>query len=335
MTVCALFANVENPFLDTRRAFREAVATVVHAERLGFDQAWLTEHHFNRYSLSAALMPLLAHLAGRTHRIGLGAAAALLPLHDPIRMAEDIATVDALAEGRLLLGVGRSGPFPDQFRHFHVAPEESRARLFEAVDLIGQALAREALDFAGEFYRYDNLSVFPRPIRRKLPVWIASLSAASTGPAARRGYGIMAPSAAPMERIVAAQSAFLADGGGDCPPIVVARYFHCHRDGRRARGEALPFIREFAQRMGIGPASSGIADDELLARAVVGDPAECLAQCDRIGAALGRHVLLLKPASLDPEATRQALGLFAEEVRPHLRPTPAATRRSSPEGALP
>jgi len=135
-SACALFANFENPFGDTARAFRESVDTIVHAEALGFEQVWLTEHHFNAFSVSASLLPLLAYLAARTTRIKLGTGALLLPFHNPVRAAEDLATIDALSGGRLLLGVGRGGPFPEQFKQFGVDLEQSRTRLFEALDLI-------------------------------------------------------------------------------------------------------------------------------------------------------------------------------------------------------
>src|SRR6516225_8302771 len=116
MNEVALFANVEDPFGDTARAFRETIQTIVHAESLGFEQVWLTEHHFNNFSISASILPLLAYLAAKTTRIALGAAAVLLPFYDPVRVAEDVSTIDALSDGRLLLGIGKGGPFPDQNR---------------------------------------------------------------------------------------------------------------------------------------------------------------------------------------------------------------------------
>ena len=332
MTAYALFTNVENPFQDTARAFREMVETVRHAERLGFEQAWVTEHHFNPFSISASLFPVLAHLAARTERIGLGAGAALLPLHDPVRMAEDIATVDALSEGRLLLGVARGGPFPDQFRHFHVAPEQSRARLFEALELIERALADAPVDYRGEHYSYQDLSLFPRPIRARLPVWLASLAHESVALAAGKNYGLMAPSAASLESVRGAMETFRRLGGTS--PLVVSRYFFCHPDRRRAREEAAPFIRDFARNMRVAIASApargesplafglpatAYEEDALLAKAVVGDVGECIEQCEAIADALGEHVLMLKPASYDAASSREALTLFAERVRPALR----------------
>jgi alkanesulfonate monooxygenase SsuD/methylene tetrahydromethanopterin reductase-like flavin-dependent oxidoreductase (luciferase family) len=327
----ALFANIEDPFGDTARAFRESIATIVHAETIGFEQVWLTEHHFNNFSISASILPLLAYLAARTARIGLGAAAVLLPFHDPVKVAEDVATIDALSEGRLLLGVGRGGPFPDQNRHFKVEAVQSRERLHESLDLIEKVLAGEKVDHAGRHYHYTDLTVFPRPVRAALPVWLASMAEESLALAARRGYGLMLPSAAPVSRIQAVLHDFARRERKNVLPAIVARYFLCHPNLRRARDEAAPFICDFGANMrgglrrqenGATPAGAAgpvSADDERrLGNAIVGDPAACIDQCIALTDAIGPHVLLLKPASYDPDTNRQSLTLFAGKVRPAL-----------------
>lgn len=334
MNKFALFANFENPFGDTRRAFLESVETVMHAERLGFDQAWITEHHFNAFSVSASLFPLLAHLAGRTERIELGAAAVLLPFHDPVCVAEDVATVDALSGGRLLLGIGKGGPFPDQFRHFGVGHDESRQRMYESLRVIEAVFAGLGIDHHGEHYRYQDLSVYPRPIRPSMPIWLASAAPESLTLAATRGYGLMGPSAASTETMRAVLDDFRAyRPPATTPPFVLARYVMCHRDAGHAREEALPFIRDFAKNMRVAirniPSANGevlpfglseaaFDEDRLLANAIVGDPAACVEQCLALREALGDFVLLLKPASYDPQRNRDSLSLFAERVRPLL-----------------
>jgi alkanesulfonate monooxygenase SsuD/methylene tetrahydromethanopterin reductase-like flavin-dependent oxidoreductase (luciferase family) len=332
MSQFALFANVEDPFGDTARAFRESTQTILRAESLGFEQAWLTEHHFNAFSISASIRPLLAYLAAKTTRIGLGAAAVLLPFHDPVSVAEDVATIDALSEGRLMLGVSRGGPFPDQNRHFKVDAEDSRQRLYEALDVIEKALARECVDHVGAHYHYSDLSVYPRPVRPALPVWLASTAEESLALAASRGYGLMFASAAPVSRIQTALRDFHGREPKGALPAIVARYFLCSLDLQRARDEAAPFIRDFGANMrggmrkdvsgaaSAGAAGMGAAEDagRWLANAIVGDPAACIDQCIALREAIGPHVLLLKPASYDPETNRQALTLFAEKVRPAL-----------------
>jgi alkanesulfonate monooxygenase SsuD/methylene tetrahydromethanopterin reductase-like flavin-dependent oxidoreductase (luciferase family) len=276
MSGFAVFANVEDPFDDTARAFRESIQTIVHAENVGFEQVWLTEHHFNPFSISASILPLLAYLAARTTRIGLGAAALLLPFHDPIRVAEDLSTIDALSEGRLLLGIGRGGPFPDQNRHFKVDSGESRERLYESLDLIEKVLAEGRVSHESAHYHYEDLSVFPRPVRAALPIWLASMAEQSLALAARRRYGLMVPSAAPVGRIQGVLQDFRRheaanaskNTSGRALPTIVARYFLCHPQLRRAREEAMPFIRDFSANMrggmpcrGSAPATAVSAQD--------------------------------------------------------------------------
>jgi alkanesulfonate monooxygenase SsuD/methylene tetrahydromethanopterin reductase-like flavin-dependent oxidoreductase (luciferase family) len=339
MTEFALFANVEDPFGDTRRAFREAIDTIVHAERLDFEQVWLTEHHFNAFSISASVLPLLAYLAAKTARIGLGAGAVLLPFHDPVCVAEDVATIDALSEGRLLLGIGRGGPFPDQNRHFKVESAESRERLYESLDLIEKVLAGEKIDHASAHYQYEDLTVFPRPVRAGLPVWLASMAEESLELAASRGYGLMTPSAAPVSRVQAVLQDFhrrraanaATSTSGPALPAIVARYFLCRPDLQQARDEAAPFIRDFGANMrgmrhrangapppGAAGTASAEDDQRWLGDAIVGDPSACIDQCIALQEAIGPHVLLLKPASYDPDTIRQSLTLFAGKVRPAL-----------------
>lgn len=335
MSEFALFANVENPFNDSPRALRESVASIVHAEALGFEQVWLTEHHFNAFSISAALLPLLAYLAARTSRIKLGAGALLLPFHDPIKVAEDLATIDALSDGRLLFGVGRGGPFPEQFRQFGVDPEASRERLFAALEVIEKIFEKAPIDHDAGDYRYDGLAVFPRPLRPRLPTWLASLHDDSLRLAASKGYGLMGPSAAPVAKLREALDSFARYTKQAAQPFVVARYFLCTENLAAARNEAGPFIRDFGSNMRavfrdypdapamrpFGQAREEFTDASLLDKAIVGDPAACLEQCLALREALGPHILLLKPASYDPETNRRSLTLFAERIRPYLPAT--------------
>jgi alkanesulfonate monooxygenase SsuD/methylene tetrahydromethanopterin reductase-like flavin-dependent oxidoreductase (luciferase family) len=339
MSEFALFANFENPFGDTARAFRESVDTVVHAEALGFEQVWVTEHHFNAFSVSASIFSLLAHLAAKTERIKLGAGAVLLPFHDPVRVGEDAATVDALSGGRLLLGLAKGGPFPDQFRNFGVTHDESRQRLFEGIDLLEKVFAGTRVSHDSAHYRYDDLSVYPRPIRSPLPIWLASMADESLSLAAERGYGLMGPSAAPAAKMRALLDAFHALQPERSPPFVLARYLLCARDGRRAREEALPFIRDFGKNMRavirripaepplmpFGEPEAAYEEERLLGNAIVGDPSACIEQCLALRETLGPRpvVLLLKPASYDPAVNRCSLTLFAERVRPALPDVPS------------
>ena len=332
----ALFANFENPLFgsapgNAARAIAESMQTIVHAERLGFDEAWVTEHHFNRFSVSSSLFALLAHAAAKTERIALGTAAVLLPMHDPIRVAEDAATVDALSNGRLLLGVGRGGPFPDQFKHFHVSPDDSRAQMLEALALVERLLTEERVSFSGHWYQCEDVSVYPRAVQARIPVWLASVSPAGVAHAAQAGHGLMAPSPAPTQKLVELVSAYRAAGGA-AGAFAVSRFFFCAPDRRKAIDAAVPFVRDFARNMGaaialaaarggalpFGQNPDAFDEERILATSIIGDPAECADRVQALRAALGDFTLMLKPAAYDMQANRDALSLFAEQVRPRL-----------------
>ncbi len=131
-----LFLNFEHGEETNLAAFQRQIDFAEKAEAFGFDELWTSEHHFSSFTQSGSTLALMAYLAGRTGRIRIGAAAILLPLHNPIRLAEDLATIDILSRGRLNLGLARGGPFPSQYAHFHVepgvplAPDPTRRRSF-------------------------------------------------------------------------------------------------------------------------------------------------------------------------------------------------------------
>ena len=302
----ALFTNVENPEGRAAEALAETVATVVHAESLGFTQAWLTEHHFNRFSISASIFPLLAHLAARTRTIRLGAAAVLLPFHDPLRVAEDAATVDLLSGGRLMLGVARGGPFPEQFRLFGVSVDDSRSRFFESLDLVERLLGEEQVDHEGRWFHVAGATTQPRPLQRPLPIWIASLDPQAVQRADARGYGLMAGAAAAAASVREALRA-----GPHIGRVAIARWFLCEPDAEAAIAEATQFVRQFGANMGVR-SRPGAGSDEVLQHALVGDPAAVARQLAALAEALPgvELTVLLKPATFSPARARAALTLL-------------------------
>lgn len=112
-----LFCTYENPHHDYRSAYAEQTKLVQLVETLGFDEAWVAEHHFNPNASSPSCLAVLAYLAAKTTRLRLGSAAVLLPFRNPIQVAEDVATVDILSEGRFDFGIAKGGPFPIQNKH--------------------------------------------------------------------------------------------------------------------------------------------------------------------------------------------------------------------------
>ena len=131
-------------------AFDEAFAHAAAAEQYGFDTIWLAELHFSpSRSVLAAPMVIAGALAARTTRLKIGSAVHVLPLGNPLRTAEEAATVDHIAHGRFEFGIGRSG-FPTTYERFGVPYGESRDRLFEQLEIIVKSWTQETFSHQGQ-----------------------------------------------------------------------------------------------------------------------------------------------------------------------------------------
>src|SRR6266853_207134 len=141
---------------------------MVLSEELGFDEVWLTEHHFIDYGLSVDPATLASAVASRTSRVRIGLAAAILPFHDPIRIAEQLALVDIISGGRLDVGVGR-GNRPSEFIGYRIPQVESRERFDEAVQIIQRAWTAERFSYDGRYFQIPEVRVIPKPLQRPHP----------------------------------------------------------------------------------------------------------------------------------------------------------------------
>jgi alkanesulfonate monooxygenase SsuD/methylene tetrahydromethanopterin reductase-like flavin-dependent oxidoreductase (luciferase family) len=160
--------------------YRDTIEQSVHAEALGFESVWPVEQHFNAdLSITPAPLLLLAALAERTRSLRLGIAIVLLPLSHPIRIAEEIATLDVLSNGRVEFGVGR-GAIAAHFSGFGVPQSESRERFDEALEIIVQAWTRERVSYRGRFYRVDDICVVPKPVQQPHPPIRAAANSVET-----------------------------------------------------------------------------------------------------------------------------------------------------------
>jgi alkanesulfonate monooxygenase SsuD/methylene tetrahydromethanopterin reductase-like flavin-dependent oxidoreductase (luciferase family) len=132
-------------------------------EPLGFDSLWSVEHHFTPYTMVTDVLQLLAYFAGSTSRIELGTMVIVLPWHDPVRVAEGIATLDAMLGGRRLhIGFGR-GLGRREFGGLRVPMEESRERFLESLEIIRRALANEWVEYKGRFHQIPRTTLRPQP----------------------------------------------------------------------------------------------------------------------------------------------------------------------------
>ena len=142
--------------------YRETLELVRLAEALGFDSAWVSEHHGSSDGYLPSLMVMLGAFADATNRIRLGTGVVLTPFHDPIRLAEDAAVVDQLSDGRLTLGLG-IGWRGEEFRMFGVPIEERVPRLVDTVEILRRAWTGERFSYEGEVLSCDRVRVTPPP----------------------------------------------------------------------------------------------------------------------------------------------------------------------------
>jgi alkanesulfonate monooxygenase SsuD/methylene tetrahydromethanopterin reductase-like flavin-dependent oxidoreductase (luciferase family) len=207
-----LFQNIQWPEpSDQFSQFTDCVDQTLRAEQLGFDSAFFVEHHFTRHGILSATLTLLSYIAARTSRIRLGTAVLVLPFHDPVRLAEEAATVDLLSGGRLDLGVGRGFQWAE-FNGFDLSLDDSTARYDEALEVILKAW-REPSRFThhGRFWRYNDISVEPKPAQKPHPpVWVAAGSPESAAKAGRLGLRMQLSSGVPFERVPALIEAYKA-----------------------------------------------------------------------------------------------------------------------------
>jgi alkanesulfonate monooxygenase SsuD/methylene tetrahydromethanopterin reductase-like flavin-dependent oxidoreductase (luciferase family) len=154
---------------DQATAFREGFDVVDAAEAWGLDGVWLGEMHFTpaRSVLSAPIV-IASSIATRTKRLRVGMAVQVLPLNNPLRIAEEAATVDHISAGRFDFGIGRSG-FPRVYDLYGIPYAESQERFREALEIILEAWKGEPFSYKGDFYQFENAVVTPRPFQEPHP----------------------------------------------------------------------------------------------------------------------------------------------------------------------
>lgn len=328
--------------------YEDTMMQIQHADSLGLDVAWLAElHFFPTFSIMPSPLLVASALAQRTRRIRLGIAVNLLPLHHPLRHAEDAATLDILSNGRLEYGAGR-GAIPLHFAGYNVPLDESRARFLEALDVVLLAWTTDSFSYEGKYYQYRDVQVVPKPLQKPHPpIRIACNSADSFQLAGERGWRIFSSSViVPLQRLqhdITTYNILLSEHDtprcGDevaiAAPIYVApslakarehpeasimHYFRTLRDmynTRQARAMAhLPRMQELQDRL-----QKMTYDQVLDSIAIFGDPAYCIERLQWFKETFGMHQFIcwFNPGGKIPhKQVMESMRLFAEKVMPYV-----------------
>ncbi len=157
--------------------YADTISQAQLADDLGFDTVWLAEVHFNpRFSVLPAPLLLGSAIAQTTNKLKIATAVNLMPLHHPVRLAEEFATLDVISEGRAILGTGR-GAMLQQYAGYGIEVGEGRDRFLEGLDLVLKAWTSEELNYEGKYYQVSGIRVVPKPYQKPHPpVYIASNS---------------------------------------------------------------------------------------------------------------------------------------------------------------
>jgi alkanesulfonate monooxygenase SsuD/methylene tetrahydromethanopterin reductase-like flavin-dependent oxidoreductase (luciferase family) len=157
------------PGQSEAEAFTTAFEQVDAAECWGLDAIWLAEIHMApERSVCAAPLSIASAIGARTNNIKIGLGVQVLPLCQPLRLAEEAATVDHISHGRLIFGVGRSG-FPRAYEAYGISYAESPERFAEVLEVVKRAWTKDAFSFAGKYYNYENVCIVPKPHHKPHP----------------------------------------------------------------------------------------------------------------------------------------------------------------------
>jgi alkanesulfonate monooxygenase SsuD/methylene tetrahydromethanopterin reductase-like flavin-dependent oxidoreductase (luciferase family) len=241
-------AIFQNPF-DGRpddEVYRQELRLVDLAEPLGFESVWGVEHHFTDYTMCPDVLQFLTWAAARTRHVKVGSMVVVLPWHDPLRVAEQVAMLDQFSGGRLILGIGR-GLGRVEFEGFRVPMDESRARFVESAEMILRGLETGYCEYDGTFVKQPRKAIRPAPVRTfKGRTYAAAVSPESTRIMAELGVGILIIPQKPWDVVAAELSAyrdaFREVNGAEPLPTTCAGWVFCDRDAARARELAVRYI---------------------------------------------------------------------------------------------
>ena len=320
----------------SREVFDEIAAQVRLADTLGFHAAWFAEHHFHVHRGHLPTPHLFAlHLAGRTERIHLGSAVITSALHHPLRLAEDLITIDVLTGGRLSIGLG-SGSTKSEFAAYGIPPEDQEPearhqRFAEGLEVLEQAWRGDPISVHGRFVDVEAPPVLPRATRPlSEALWIASNSAAQARVSGRRGYGIMLSrerGAGEMEQIVESYRQGRGEAGLDpnAGRIAASRPVYVGRTDAEAHAEASDAVWEMvARQRRERPQYADLPQpkdfDEACARVqfVAGGPETVAELVRELYAQIPFTALHIQPRwkGLPPPRVQTSIQRFQEEVMP-------------------
>ena len=335
------FRNPDFARVPWAELYRSHLDLCVDSEALGYDNIWLTEHHFVDDGYSPSLVPIAGALAARTRHIRIGTYLILLPMHNPVRVAEDTATLDLISNGRFDLGVGL-GYRPVEFSAQGISPKERGARLTEGIQIIQRLLRNESVTIEGKFSQLKGVQIRPPAIQQPHPpIWLGALAPKAIERAARLGFhfqsvGPSALSATYDEalikhgrrpedfQIAQARAVYVAPSREQAWEIA-AKPLHYMTE------QYVRWFMEASDMPGAEQAANALVSvDEMIRKqhfdflgedAIVGTPQDAIEMIAeyRTRGRMTHFVCYFPTAGMPPHLIRDGMTLFAREVIPHFK----------------
>lgn len=323
---------------SSEEMYARAIEHAQTAEALDFRNIWLAEHHFSTYGYVGRPVQLATYLAAKTSRIRVGTAVIVVPLHHPLMVAEEIATLDVLAGGRVDIGLGRGYQYYE-FERLGLELDRARARWDESIDIILLALAGKPFSYEGSLFAIPETTVFPHPLQKPHPpIWVTAQSPESVAATVRRGFHLLTGGfGVPVERMAEFRQLFdrlvAEEKPATVPDVGVQRavYVTDNVDDARDAAEHARWnmrvtlsLRNHYERVEHGhavavPMPKEPDTDDLLERyVVVGTPDTVIRQIERIKHTVGitHFNCSFWFGDLDQQRVLKSMELFAREVMP-------------------
>lgn len=332
----AHFLPTYMPDLDgpVTQFYRRMLEQIEELEKLGFDRVWVTEHHFGDYGGSIPHPPtFLSAVACRTSRIRLGVAVAVLPLNNPLSLAESYGMVDVISDGRLDFGVGK-GSEPIEYLRLGARREEATQRMIEGTAVLRQAWSDNPVNFHGECFSFDNVRVLPKPVQRPHPpLWVGATRTEETFRwAGENGFNLMTipfvhPSTAALRNLVEVYRKALLQSSHDSAARQVLAKFHVYVSDSLEQGirEASPYMKNYsAIHAAVDPnrklTNRDITLDMERGFIIVGDAQRCIDTIRRWQEEVGLTTFsfTFHFGGMPQEMALKNIRLFAEQVMPAL-----------------
>ena len=184
-----LTSYMPDPSIGSKKHFQDMIAQSVLAEELNYQTVSVPEHHLVNLLMMPSPLQMAVKIASVTKKINITTSVAVLPLHDMRTYAGEVATADILTEGRLTLGVGR-GAFSWEMNRLGSPINKSKEKFQESLEVLRHLLDEEEVSWNGKYYKFEPITIMPRPISKPIPIMIAAMDPVSIMDAAARGFHV-------------------------------------------------------------------------------------------------------------------------------------------------